>query len=795
MNRLPVPRITALRALLSLLLSLLLPLLPAQAAFAQGLPGTATPPAPPTITPAPSSEIAAEETQAREPTAPPASPAQTIEITAGRESDDRQRQRSTAAKIIIGREEIDRYGDSTLGEVLRRLPGVTTPGAPGRGGPPRLRGLGGGYTQLLIDGQRLPPGFALESLTPEQVERIEILRAPTAETGARAIAGTINIIMREGFKQRLNDLRLGLGLENGEWSPGLNWTHNDSAGPLIYNVSGSAFRNNRRSSGTSRTQVESLDSGELLIDRTESTETQESRQGLNLSSRLQWRLGEAGDMLTLNPTLFSNESHAERHSVLTERAAAQPLYETASADTDGRYTTGRLNGHWRQRLGESRLEVNGGAGAWRSSSQTRRTELGGAQSPRLLDESRINRETSGTLSAKLSRLLDAAGNTGSTGSNAAPGSEHSLVSGIELETVRRNESRSVAGSGAIDEGDSGDNLRASSLRLAAYAQDEWALSPAWSAHAGLRWEGIHTRGEAFDGSRPENRSSVWSPLLHAVWKPDPKSRDQLRFSLTRSYRAPALGSLIAQRVINPRFPASGPNELLAPDRVGNPGLRPELATGIDIAAERYLASGGVLSANLFHRRISDLMRSVTTLQTVPWSPVQRYVAQTQNLGNATMQGLELEAKFRLDQAFEAAPPVELRSNLSLFRSSVDGVPGPDNRLDQQAPGTANIGADYRFRGLPLTLGGNLNWVPGYRTQLTAEQAVTVGDKHIFDVYGLWTFNPQVALRLLASNLTAADYENGSVSEGIDSSGQAIRNSIASLSPSYVNWQLRLELKL
>ena len=109
--------------------------------------------------------------------------AQLVEITGARDGDTEARRRSTAAKIIIGREEIDKFGDATVGEVLRRLPGVTTPGAPGRGGPPRLRGLGSGFTQLLIDGQRMPPGFSLESLTPEQVERIEILRAPPLKPG------------------------------------------------------------------------------------------------------------------------------------------------------------------------------------------------------------------------------------------------------------------------------------------------------------------------------------------------------------------------------------------------------------------------------------------------------------------------------------------------------------------------------------------------------------------------------------------------------------------------------------
>ena len=54
-------------------------------------------------------------------------------------------------------------------------------------------------------------------------------------------------------------------------------------------------------------------------------------------------------------------------------------------------------------------------------------------------------------------------------------------------------------------------------------------------------------------------------------------------------------------------------------------------------------------------------------------------------------------------------------------------------------------------------------MPGYRTQQSATQAVTVGTKRVFDAYGLWTFNPQAALRLSAGNLTARDYETGSLS--------------------------------
>ena len=42
----------------------------------------------------------------------------------------------------------------------------------------------------------------------------------------------------------------------------------------------------------------------------------------------------------------------------------------------------------------------------------------------------------------------------------------------------------------------------------------------------------------------------------------------------------------------------------------------------------------------------------------------------------------------------------------------------------------NVGVttDYRFRGTPLTLGGNVNWVPGTTTRLDAEQTSTTSTK-------------------------------------------------------------------
>ncbi|HEX7439272.1 MAG TPA: TonB-dependent receptor, partial [Caldimonas sp.] len=121
--------------------------------------------------------------------------------------------------------------------------------------------------------------------------------------------------------------------------------------------------------------------------------------------------------------------------------------------------------------------------------------------------------------------------------------------------------------------------------------------------------------------------------------------------------------------------------------------------------------------------------------------------------------------------------------------------GPDNRLDQQPDYTANLGLDYRFPGLPFTLGGNLNWTPGYLTRISDVQTATIGRKLIADVYGLWTFSPTLALRVTASNLAANDYVYGSTVDGPDLQGIPVRENSRTTAPTFVNLQLRLEMKL
>jgi outer membrane receptor for ferrienterochelin and colicins len=95
--------------------------------------------------------------------------------------------------------------------------------------------------------------------------------------------------------------------------------------------------------------------------------------------------------------------------------------------------------------------------------------------------------------------------------------------------------------------------------------------------------------------------------------------------------------------------ASPPTRRCRPTARATRCWQPETALALELAVERHLAGGGVLSAGLFHRRIDGLIRRRIALESVPEATVPRWVSRPVNLGRAWSSGLELEAKGRADQ--------------------------------------------------------------------------------------------------------------------------------------------------
>jgi outer membrane receptor for ferrienterochelin and colicins len=659
---------------------------------------------------------------------------QQVTIAGSRANDTDQRRLSTAGKMVFGREELDRNGDSNVGDILKRLPGVTMGGAPGgRGGGVRMRGMGNGYTQMLVNGERPPPGFSLESLPPDQVERIEVMRGPVAEHSTQAIAGTINIVLREGYQQKDRQVRLSDSVTRGQHSPNASVSIPGKSGKLSWLTNVHISQNRSESEATTYDRIElrdgTLDSEQRLAGRGDAHST-----WLHATPRFTYAFDNK-DTLTVQPFIGFNRSNSRLVNEV-ERLGGSPAYARLAQESENETAVLRLMSNWLHRMeGGAKLDVKLSGGGTNSDNHSLRRTFGfGGEPLRVYNDTGDSRYRGVNFGGKYTRPI---------------GKGHLLAAGWDLEGTRQDQTQVSEDDGGPLFEESGANLAAEQRRVALFVQDEWDITERWSAYLGLRWEGIRTTSTGrVDGI--ENQSSVWSPVLHTVWRIPGTEKDQLRASLTRSYRGAPLNDMIAAPTI------SADNSFVRPDRTGNPNLKPELATGIDLAYEHYIGKTGIVSASGFVRDIDDLIRRV--VEEVPTAQGPRWISRPVNIGKARTSGIELEAKFSLSDVMTDAPNVDVRANYSRFWSNVDGIRGPYNRLEGQANQTANLGADWRLKSKPLTLGASLNWTPELLVQVSDEELARQGSKRQLDLYGLWRYSANTQLRVFGNNLLAQNYD-------------------------------------
>ncbi len=667
-----------------------------------------------------------------------------------------ERRTSTAAKIVITQEELTRFGDATVGDVLKRVPGVTVSGVPGRSGEIRMRGLGNGYTQILLNGEPTAPGFSLDSLAPDLIERIEVARTATADQSTQAIAGTINIILKRTVRARQHDAKVAIASERDQPSFNIDTQLSDKKDSIGYTIAGNI--KSQKSLSPSSVTLLGLDANQQVtqLRETSSIEHYDSYT-VSLTPRLNWSVSQR-DALTVDGFLSYQQGNFNDRDNESFLIGPLPLY--GDSDFRQRFHTAiaRSSAAWTHELDEAAtLELKFGANANRREFFNRRQSLLPGQS---FDDADVS----------LLRHVDSlATDTGFTlsGKYRVPyRGTHALVIGGSGESSRRAEDRIQNDLIALV--DAPENLdqtySANVYRLAFFVQDEWDITPRWSAYTGLRVEGLQTRSTGNEIDPVDNRSGVVSPIVQSLWKvPDTKS-DQIRLGLSRTYRAPSTRELIARRFRNLD------NSPTSPDSEGNPDLRPEVAWGLDLAYERHFEDSGLLSANIFVRRISDVIQQELFLD-----DDGRWVTHPFNNGDAEAHGIELEDKVNLRELDKAAPVVDLRANLARNWSRVDAVPGPDNRLDKQIPLSANIGADWKVQGLPLTLGSSFGFQQGALVRLSANEITALAARRSLDLYGLWTLDEKAQVRVSAANVLQQDHENDyTYFDATSSSEQATR---------------------
>lgn len=650
---------------------------------------------------------------------------QQVEVRGSAEAYNPRRD-DTASKIVVNNAEIVKYGDTNVLDVLKRLPGVTV-----SGGAVRMRGLGNGYTQFLVNGERPPSGFSLESLAPDSIERIEVLRAASAEFSTQSIAGTINIVLKKVVSKAARELKAGTGVSRNNVSPFANLQLSDKAGNMSYSVSLNAFQS--KGDQLTRSVEENFDpAGSRIALRDSTSRNDPHTRGLNFGPRLHWTF-DSGDTLTWSA--FANTHRFRMTSERRTLVSEGPLVPFPDSDSvmaaDNDYYRTDLN--WVRKLGEgARIDIKFGASYTVNETDTRRLAFNPAGETALNSISITDAEEIGYTA---------------TGKYSTPiGDGHSLSMGWDGGYSERDDGkmRRETGLPSAFPINSDEDYAAEIARFAVYGQDEWNVTPRWSVYLGARWEGIRTASSGNTFPTSTSRTSVLSPLFHTLYKLPGTKGDQLRLSVTRTYKAPQTSSLVPRR-----FTALN-NSVTEPDYQGNPNLEPELALGVDASYEYYWAEGALLSASVSMRKIEGYTRRGLILDTDG-----RWVSLPVNDGGAHTRGIELEAKFPLKAVMKTAIPLDLRASLSRNWSSVDAVPGPDNRLDSQTPFSATLGADYKAG--KLTTGASYAFKSGGPVRISETLSSYSSVRRELDVYALWKFVHQYQLRLAASNILGQDF--------------------------------------
>lgn len=658
----------------------------------------------------------------------------------GKASDYDPRRDDTASRIVVRHEELVKYGDTNLLDVLKWIPGVTVSGSAGRGGEVRMQGLGNGYTQVLVDGERMPSGFAFDTLAPDAVERIEVRRAASADLPTQGIAGTINIVLKKVVRTAEREFKAGIEAGRDTRSPNASLRLADKRDRFSYSLALEAMRNDF--DGDVQGREAGFDaSGRPTLLRTTASREHGHLTTLSLVPRLAWTL-DGGDTLALEGLATLNRFRVGVRSPVTSWLGETAPYPRQDIRMSNDMGSTRAALEWVHRFeGGGQLETKFNASAGYTDNGSDR-DAGG--NPAI---------------GPLRRDIGSSGHdrdVGTTGKATLPLWEgHALAVGWDAGRAHRDDARRerdpTQPALVIPNGD--ERYTGTVTRLALYAQDEWQVTPAWSAYLGTRWEGVRIRA---DGVR--SWSSVFSPIVQTLYKLPGQRNDRVRLAVARTYKAPGMEALLPHRYTTVN------NSQVEPDVQGNPDLKPELALAIDVAYEREWAPGALFSVSVSQRRIDDTTRNLVRFDAAGG----RWVSQPENVGSATTRTLQLETHFPVGTW-------NLRGDVARNWSHVDAVPGPDNRLDQQVPLSANVGADWQRDR--LSAGANFGFRQGGTVRVSTNQTVYLHAQRDLDVYASWKLDAASQLRVTAVNVLGSDFVNDSSYATMDS---VLRNRITNV---------------
>ena len=176
-----------------------------------------------------------------------------ITVTASRS--DNQLIEQLANQVVISQADIAKIQPKSMSELLATVAGIdiSSQGGRGQNASLYLRGANASHTLFLVNGMRISSASLgltdIQTIAPELVERIEIIKGPRAALwGSDAIGGVVNIFTREltqgeGYlgaslgADSYRQIKAGFGFSHGEGHSSLSFNHEESEGfDVLQNV-------------------------------------------------------------------------------------------------------------------------------------------------------------------------------------------------------------------------------------------------------------------------------------------------------------------------------------------------------------------------------------------------------------------------------------------------------------------------------------------------------------------------------------------------------------------------------
>ncbi|ALV05185.1 TonB-dependent receptor plug domain-containing protein [Roseateles depolymerans] len=619
---------------------------------------------------------------------------------------------------VVRRADLLKFGQGSLGEALSRSGSIAI--IPGRNGAQEitLSGLGDGYTQILLNGARAPRGFSIDTLSVDAIERVEISRTTSAETSARGIAGTINIILKRTSNNR--ETATLKSSVSGGWVDG----HSIDGSYSFANESGSiALQASERRTDVMRSTRSALVDqlpGAAAIRSQEVARGPATTHEQSLAPKAEWR--DERRSATLEG--LYQRSHQQRHTTLTRWDSALPDGGSpVSGATDSRINreTWSASALYRQDdwLTDHVLDARLTAGSSRRLSEG--TVVDETAAPEDRDRAVRYPSLDRTFGVRLR-----------TQSRADAPSR--LTLGLQYDRLHRSEQQTILAGTRTD-----DDYGIENTDLALFASWTHRLAGGDELQAGLRQERISFAYEENQSAAMRRRFAYWIP--QAAWQRKlAEGGPTINLALTRSIRLPDEADFSSRTYL---AVFNGP---ASPDQRGNPTLRPETAGAIELGLALPKGAPFELKGSLAYKHLDHVI-----VQELLYD--ESWVSRPRNAGKGRLWTSSVSLRHPFQQ--QASPGLKGSGSLSLSTngSSVALPDGTRSRLPNAAPYQISIGGDLQG-GNTWPWSAGLQWT--YRApthyRLLGGASMSTGSRRTLDLYGSTRLAKTLTARMTLANV-------------------------------------------